>query len=303
MKFVIWEGKGGTRPLRNVPMTEIEISGSMFSSLLPENSKIEITMKMDESRIVKFNAYFPYLDETIEKVTNPDYKVTTISAEELSVQLQNENLRLKNLRETFIDNDLEETESVAEIANDFSKLEDQIDKGRGDTDRHKEVHKMLNELSSKLDEIDRDLKWPQQESELNIELERTTEIVERYGNNQDETILSQISPQVEKVIAQKNSRRATDIIEKLQELFYKILFDQPGYWVSVLHNINESFNEIQWSAQDKARILLDKGIDLLSTGQYSDEIRTIVVELWDLMPEPDKEKTKVPRTDIPHYQK
>jgi hypothetical protein len=69
----------------------------------------------------------------------------------------------------------------------------------------------------------------------------------------------------------------------------------------VLHNIYESFDEISWSDAGKARILLNEGIDLINHGQYSDDIQRIVFELWELMPEPDIEKTKSPRTDIPHY--
>jgi hypothetical protein len=84
-------------------------------------------------------------------------------------------------------------------------------------------------------------------------------------------------------------------------LKWRIFFQQPGYWFSVLNNINESFEEIQWSDYSKARALLDRGGDLLASSQFSDEIKSIVGELWDLMPEPDKEKTKEPRTDIPHY--
>ena len=83
---------------------------------------------------------------------------------------------------------------------------------------------------------------------------------------------------------------------------YGILFREPGYWVSVLKSINESFDEIQWSDRSKAKSLVNKGAELLAGGQFSDEIKDIVWDLWDLMPdESDREKTKAPRTDIPHY--
>jgi hypothetical protein len=39
----------------------------------------------------------------------------------------------------------------------------------------------------------------------------------------------------------------------------------------------------------------------MATGQFSDEIKKIVISLWDLMPASDQEKSKIPRTDILHY--
>jgi len=107
--------------------------------------------------------------------------------------------------------------------------------------------------------------------------------------------------EIEKVKEMKNIKPLKNVLDKLHELYWRILSQQPGYWVSVLNNINESFEEIQWSDHSKARELLDRGGDLLASSQFSDEIKSIVGELWDLMPEPDREKTKEPRTDIPHY--
>jgi len=132
-------------------------------------------------------------------------------------------------------------------------------------------------------------------------LKATEQVVDRFGDDKAKQILSQLKPEIEKAIELKNVKRAKDVKDKLLQLKLNILFQRKEYWVSVLTNINESFDEIQWSDRSKARDLVDKGSSLLASGQFSDEIKNIVFELWGLMPKADQEKTKVPRTDIPIY--
>jgi len=301
IKIIVWEGVGQTRPVRNVHMGEIVISGRDLSSLSPEGSKVEITMRMDESRLTKVSAYFPYLDETVEGVVNPDYTYSALSASELSSQISAEKERLDELREKMIETDQLDDSELKKIENFLLDLDNSIEKGRGDSDRSREVQDRLNEVAIKLDSISDNLKWPQMEKEINEELGWTKDIIDRFGNDKDRYIYSQLEPEINKAIGQENVRLAKEALEKIHALKYKILFEQPGYWASVLKNIAETSEQIEWSDRIKANTLIDRGCELLASGRFSDEIKNIVRNLWDLMPVPDREKTKKPRTDIPIY--
>lgn len=301
LNIIVYEGKGGTRPIRNVKIGVIKISGDMLSSLLPAGNKVEVTIRMDESRNTKVSAYFPYLDETIEQAMDPDYTHSAISDDELSLQMNSERDRFLELKEKSQEIDEFEVSDFDTMEKTLNELDNLNEKGRGDYDRGHEVQERLSEFATKLDEIESNIKLPKVEKKLEEELEKTEEIIDRFGNEKDEQILSQIRLEIEKVKEMKNIKRLNSVLDKLHELYWRILFQQPGYWVSVLNNINESFEEIQWRDYSKARALLDRGGDLLASSQFSDEIKSIVWELWDLMPEQDKEKTKEPRTDIPHY--
>jgi len=301
LKIVVWEGKGGTKPIRNTYMNEIRISGDMLSSLLPERSEVTVTIRIDESRRVKTSAYLPYLDKTIEKVMDPDYTLSAVSTDELAHQIEDEKTRLDDIQ-----NKIQQVGEFAgpkptEIEKSLIEIDDLNEKGRGDKDRSREVQKRLNEIAVKIDGIERSINWPQVENELTEELKATEQVVDRFGDDKAKQILSQLKPEIEKAIELKNVKRAKDVKDKLLQLKLNILFQRKEYWVSVLTNINESFDEIQWSDRSKARDLVDKGSSLLASGQFSDEIKNIVFELWGLMPKADQEKTKVPRTDIPIY--
>lgn len=303
LNIIIYEGKGGTRPIRNVYVGIMKISGDMLSSLLPAGNKVEVTIRMDESRNTKVSAYFPYLDETIEQAMDPDYTHSAISADELSHQINSEQDRFLELKEKSREIGQFETSDFDTMEKTLNELDNLNEKGRGDYDRGQEVKERLSELATKFDEIENNIKLPQIEKKLEDELERIEEIVDQSGNKKYEQILSQIKIEIEKVKEMKSINRLNNFLNKLLELKWQILFQEPNFWVSVLININESFEEIQWSDYSKARELIDRGSDLLASSQFSDDIESIVRDLWDLMPEPDKEKTKEPRTDIPIYKK
>lgn len=301
VKIIVWEGKGKTYPMRNVWVGELVISGDKLSSLLPEGSKVEVTIRMDESRRANVSAYIPYLDESIEKVMDLNKPSSTISAEELTIQINKDQRRINDLLEKMHDMDLFNLRAIKSIKSNLDELDTLIVKGRGDSDRIREVQNRLNELAIKLDEFEGIIKGSQIEKEFDYELDSCKQVVERFGGKTDEQYLSRLIAESQKPEVQKNINRLNDILDKLRELKWKILFSRPEYWVSVLNAINESFEEIQWSDKSKAFSLIDRGGEILASGQFTDEIKRIVLDLWELMPEPDKEKTKKPRTDILHY--
>ncbi len=302
VKIIVWEGKGETRPIRNVHMGEIIISGDKLSSLLPEGSKAEVTIRMDESRrATKVSVYIPYLDETIEGVMDADYKLSEITSDELSVQIDAERERFYELQGKMEELNNQNTVNLHEYDSALDDLENLNEKGLGDRDRCREVQKRLNQLAVKLDEIERNIKWPQIVKDAEEELTWAKNAVERFGSEIDEKNLEKLTTELNKAIESKNPKRTDDVVSKITQLKYNILFAQPGYWVSILQNINEHYDEIKWSNRAEARSLLNRGGEIIATGHFSDEVKKIVVSLWNLMPESDQERSKIPRTDILHY--
>jgi molecular chaperone DnaK len=302
LKIIVWEGIGGTRPVRNVHMGEIVISGDKLSSLLPEGSKAEVTIRMDESRrATKVSVFIPYLDETIEGVMDIDYKLTEITSDELSVQIDAERDRFYELQQKLEELNNQNKVDLDEYDRMLDDLDNLNEKGLGDRDRCREVQKRLNQLAVKMDEIERNIKWPQIVKDVEDELTRTKNVVERFGAEKDEKILEKLRVELNKVMELRNPKRTEEALAKVAQLKYGILFSQPGYWVSILQNINEHYDEIKWNNRAEARSLLNRGGEILATGQFSDEIKKIVVSLWNLMPESDQERSKIPRTDILHY--
>jgi molecular chaperone DnaK len=230
-----------------------------------------------------------------------DYKLTEITSDELSVQIDAERDRFYELQQKLEELNNQNKVDLDEYDRMLDDLDNLNEKGLGDRDRCREVQKRLNQLAVKMDEIERNIKWPQIVKDVEDELTRTKNVVERFGAEKDEKILEKLRVELNKVMELRNPKRTEEALAKVAQLKYGILFSQPGYWVSILQNINEHYDEIKWNNRAEARSLLNRGGEILATGQFSDEIKKIVVSLWNLMPESDQERSKIPRTDILHY--
>jgi len=300
LKIIVWEGVGGTKPIRNVYINEIIISGSNISSFLPEGSEIEVTLKIDESRLLRASAYIPYIDESIEKVIDPNFKYSAPTRDELERQIENELDRIEKLREDSSDVEgvnLSQLKETEETLLSLKENKDEFD----DDDKRRQHQKLLNELATKIDTMEKSLAVPIEEANLYELLNSTKTVVERFGDKDEEAMFNSLKEQADRAIQAKNIKAYREISESLNKLYYQIATRQPGFWISILHNINEQFDSIRWKNKIQARNLIQRATSILSYGRYTDEIKSIVLELWQLMDLEDIEKTSKIRDDIPVY--
>ena len=196
-------------------------------------------------------------------------------------------------------------DELDEFNEDLSEILNLNKKGIGDEGRSLKVEDRLNEISINLDAIEKELKKPKEDQDINLQVERTEDIVDKFGTQKDRQEFDILKSELDKSKdLATTSKRKKQITENLIDLKYNILFSQPGYWISALKNISENFDTIKWSDETSARNLVEDGkylLDKVARGEYSEEIERVVIDLWGLMPKEDKEKTKQPRTDIFHY--
>ena len=299
LNVIVREGEGGTRSSRNVWVGQVKISGDKLQSLLPEGSDVEVTIRIDESRRATVSVYLPYLDETIDGAMDTNYKHSAPPSEELAKQIESEHARLADLQEKSYEIDVF-AENLDTIELGLGEITELNEKGRGDNDRQMEVERRLSELAVKIDEVEENIKWPELEKRLEEELGIVEQVVDRFGSSRKENVLSKLRAEAKRAIDLKSAKRVIDVIDKFTQLRFSILREQQPYWVSVFMNINECFDEIPWVDTHQARTLISEGSSYLENQQL-DEIESLVIKLWDLMPDEEIEKTKAPRTDILHY--
>ena len=55
-----------------------------------------------------------------------------------------------------------------------------------------------------------------------------------------------------------------------------------------LNNLNEEFDLLQWSDSDKARNILDRGLQMAVDNPVKEQLKPIIFELYKLLPDADK---------------
>ncbi|MBL8027269.1 MAG: Hsp70 family protein [Fibrobacteres bacterium] len=299
--IIVREGEMNTRPVRNVMVGAISITGSELTRTVAKGSDVEITIKMDESRRVAVTAYFPDTDETIHNALETSYRIALIEEAHFEEEVQNEAIRLADLkkRSEASGNPFEDILSLAEVQiKDISHLH----KTRtGDEDSSFALRNRLNELQIRLDDLENKLEWKQAEFNLNETYKHARKIVEIFGNDEHKRHLANVCEQMDEALKNRDTAKVGAVTVSFSEIRNNILIEQPGFWISILNNICSTFQRIKWTNQEQAELLKDKGKLLLDSDFSLRDVQKIVRDLWNLMTPEEKKRTQKVRPDIPLY--
>lgn len=289
LKIHLWEGESDISD-RNRHLGTLQIKGTDITRTLPENSEVEIIISVDQSRAVSAEAFIPLLDKKISGIITQKISPKLESAH-LKADLIGEEKRLGKLKQeiaqahdkTIESKLLEEniSQGIEEIRADVRAAEG------GDADAMQKADGNLKELRQKLDSIENLAKWPVALKEYNVVVKDCEEIVASYGNNDDKDQLPSMKKEAEKTFANQDINRLKKITEEIIGIRWAVLFRQPGFWVSAFQEIKKDPGS--FTNQHRAKELIDEGSAALQR-QDLDSLKSIMFELWDLMPRDEQEK-------------
>jgi len=285
----LWEGESNIAD-RNRHLATLKITGSEIKRTFPENSEIEIIVSVDQSRIVTAEAFCPLLDQKFSKILvdkvspklEPEHIVKDLKAEEDRLKKIKHEVYLvndKNIEQEFSDG--EANEEIDEIRNDI-----QAAKG-GDPDAVEKADRCLKGLKQRLDSIEYLLNWPITLKQYNEIINNCKNIVDKYGNDEDKDQLKTLEKEAKKAIDNKDLKRLKTITEEILGIRWAVLFRQPGFWVSVFQEIKNDPG--RFTNQRRAEELIEEGSIALQR-QDLDSLKSIMLELWSLMPSEEQEK-------------
>jgi len=276
----------GTNPVLNNEIFQVIISGESLPALLPEGSDVDITIKVDRSQIMQFSAYFPLLNHT----------------EELEIEIK----QTEPPTEEFLTNEISKAKRAAikVSANDVSErleaLEEQLENEKGSADGKMKIQDSLRKELLKLDGAEKQAEWPKVEEELKeafYELEDLIEIIKRNGGNDNlnmESVnahISEYKKKIEHIIKEKNTKEAKELTIEIGQLDFELRNAVTGNAMDVqfLQQLNNNFSSYHWKDANKARQLLNQGLQMATAGNTTG-IRPILVQLIALMPNDEKPK-------------
>ena len=276
----------GTNPVLNNFIYEVSISGENLPKLLPEGSDVNITIKVDRSQIMQFTAEFPTIEHTEE--LKIEIKQTEPPSEEL---LNKEILKAKRTAQTV---------NADDVSEKLEALEEQLENEKGSADGKMKILDGLRKELLKLDGAEKSAQYPQVEEELKEAFFELEDLIEKIKNNgadenlnmkQLETHLTEFRKRVEHTIKDKNIKEAKDLIREIGQLDFELRNAVTGNAMDVqyLRHINEEFSTYHWKDANKARQLLNQGLQMATNGNTSG-IRNVLIQIIGLMPDNEKPK-------------
>jgi len=202
---------------------------------VPAGSEVEITISIDESRIITSKAYIPVLDETFEKIISGEKETETV--QELQEHFDQEKKRLEEAREKARHVTSPEAEKALERIE-----QEQITEGvqslseasEGDLCAAPQFQNRLVELREAIDDVENAIEWPSLIQQAEHMLEDTRQLVNAFGESDEKTNLRMLEDNMQKVIDSGDPNLLRRHIEKIEAVGMQIILRDSGTWIKWL---------------------------------------------------------------------
>lgn len=256
-------------------VADVVITGEDVDTLMPADSLVDVTLKVDSSEQMRLEVRFLATGFTVEKVLDTSKKHTMEDTnEQISKGFAEAESAMKTLSESGIDvNELQE--ELAAIRTDNEN-----------TTEKKEVLNHLRELLRKIEKLDAGTEWERVEKELREEFDKLEKAQDDLGNERSAQLVDQLRTQTDNAIRSKNVQVGREVLEQVTRLFFEltILFQCMGF----IRYCNERFASLHWKDSLRARQLVNRGMEQINNNPTTEGLRSIAAELSELrLPEED----------------
>lgn len=258
-------------------VADVIVTGDEIESHIPENSPVDITIKVDSSEQMTLEIFFPSEDFTVTKQLDTSKKQSNVEAEkQIPKMIKTAQRDINRLSDSSIDT---------------SKLQRELDAVKEDhknSQEKKAVLQHLKEVLRKIEDEDAGTEWERLENEIREEFERLEKADSDLGDEKTHQAVNALRTQTDKVIRSKDIQLGRDLLEKINGLFIHLtmIYQLMG----LLRHFQEDFNEINWKNSSRARQLINQGAEIVSNNPTKEKLHPIVMQLFELLPEEEKER-------------
>ena len=249
---------------------------------LPAGSEVEVTLRMDESRIITVTAFVPFLDEDFSKKVELIHKAADSAF--LQKDYDAEMRRFREVRARAAEAEGETAEELVRNVEDsplMKEVKEAVAAAKGDRDAAAKCEKRLLELKLKLDEAEDALKWPALVADARRELDDLDTVAGRSGSPVQKDKAAELAKEIEGIITARKVDSLRKKIDQVLRLYWEIVFAQPGFWVNQFQRMEKE--QTKMTDQTRASRLLEQGRDCIAKNNITG-LQSIVRQLWDLLP-------------------
>lgn len=253
-------------------VADILITGDDVETLIPADSSVDVTLKVDTSEQMTIEVHFLSTDVTVEKVLDTSKKQSIEDA-------------IKRIDKELID----AQRSIDQLANAGvnvdslqSALNSVKDEAKNSSEK-KMVLQHLKEVLRKIEDLDKSTEWQRVESELREEFERLEKAQEQLGNEKTQHLVENLRSQVDKTIRSRNVKVGYDVLEQINSLFFQLTMVYQC--IGLIDNYNKTFASHQWKDASRARQLINRGMEIINNNPTTETLLAIAKGILDLLPD------------------
>jgi molecular chaperone DnaK len=285
----LWEGECDADPQSNEWVGHMTIEGRRLKRPLPEGSEVELTIRIDASRLLTVDAYIPHLNEQFseeiyvaqreerdlrqELLQLPQELATQFDRiselETQAVYADDTSLpkEVESLRRRAEDVDLRTSESIRRIE------AEEADDVRRVFDESRAVRQRVAELEMRLGASIR-----VQSVRFQQQYEETRPIVEQYGDVSTKQEVERLREAGERALLREDVKSVDRAIAELRRVYWQTLFAQDWFWANLLADLKES----RRTADIPLAVTLISQAEAAQSRGDTEAVRENVWQLWKL---------------------
>ena len=245
---------------------DVVITGEEVEQLIPANSTVDITLKVDSSEQMVLEVHFPATDTSVDKPLDTSKKQSIEEAEK------------------DINNSIAEAQrSIADLANygiivtDVEKNLEMVKEEATNSSEKKMVLQHLKEVLRKIEDLDESTEWQRLEQDLRDEFERLDKAQNDLGDETTGQLVNQLRSQTDRVIRSKDVCIGHETLDQISTLFFQLTLVYQC--MGLIQDCQQRFASICWKDSLRARQLVNKGMEEIANQPTAEKLRPIVREL------------------------
>jgi molecular chaperone DnaK len=267
---------------RNRHIDDLVIDARNIRRDLPAGSEVEVTLRIDESRIITASAYVPVLDEEFSKKIelrhhNADVQFLRQDYDKEIARFREIKSKAKSAHGETAEEVVQEVEGSALMR----QVEELLSAGRADPVAVAEGEIRLLQLKLAIDKAANALEWPALKSEARDWLGWLQKVADQHGTEKQRQRANEFAAEVEKITRERNADRLRKAMERIGRLYFEIVSTLPDWWVSQFQQAEKEEQKI--ADPDRAARLIGQGREYVSKNNLIG-LQNVVRQLWDLLP-------------------
>ncbi len=251
-------------------VADVVVTGEEIESLIPENSPVDITLKVDSSEQMTMDIYFPSTDFTVSKSLDTSKKQSVSEAEKQIPQLTRDAQRdINRLASSGINTDA--------LQNELNSV---IDENKNSQEK-KAVLQHLKEVLRKIEDVDAGTEWERLEQEIREEFERLEKADRELGNEKSHQIVIHLRSQTDQVIRSKDALMGRELLDQIRTVFFQLTMIYQC--IGLIRDCSNNFGRFRWKDANRARQLVNQGMSIISNNPTVEHLQPIAAQLVELM--------------------
>ena len=288
----LWEGEELSEPEANDWVGNVQITPSMVRRAIPENSDLELFIRIDASRLITVEIFVPHLNQHFSEgiyLAEREQSSDSTAAVTLNKDIIAFTDRLTALQSHLSENPNADAEMVlGNLQRSVQDLDIEValaaqQQTLGDADRARRLVAEARNLRSQVTALERKV-GVDRIFEAGTKQARNTvavvqDTVERYGDTIDRYEFDLARKELEQAAERLDERAVRNSVEKLLRLHFGILKKQDWWWRDVFESMDKS--DAAFRNPDAARHWVAEGERAIREGK-GPALREAVSQLWNL---------------------